>query len=84
LTDKWLRFGNPWEIVCSEITFDVKLGDSDEVWFNPSIYAPSCRCPIIRPTRIGFRVQKLQVILITLEQVLCCLAHALRKSTSRT
>jgi glycogen phosphorylase len=26
LTDKWLRFGNPWEIVRSEITFDVKLG----------------------------------------------------------
>ena len=24
LTDKRLRFGNPWEIVCSEITFDVK------------------------------------------------------------
>ena len=22
LTDKWLRFGNPWEIVRSEITFD--------------------------------------------------------------
>jgi starch phosphorylase len=26
LTDKWLRFGNPWEIPRSEITFDVKLG----------------------------------------------------------
>ena len=26
ITDKWLRFGNPWEIVRSEITFDVKLG----------------------------------------------------------
>jgi starch phosphorylase len=26
VTDKWLRFGNPWEIVRSEITFDVKLG----------------------------------------------------------
>ena len=25
ITDKWLRFGNPWEIVRSEITFDVKL-----------------------------------------------------------
>jgi glycogen phosphorylase len=25
-TDKWLRFGNPWEIVRSEIAFDVKLG----------------------------------------------------------
>jgi glycogen phosphorylase len=30
LTDKWLRFGNPWEIVCSEITFDVKLGGYTE------------------------------------------------------
>jgi starch phosphorylase len=26
LTDKWLRYGNPWEIPRSEITFDVKLG----------------------------------------------------------
>jgi len=26
LTDKWLRFGNPWEIIRSEIAFDVKLG----------------------------------------------------------
>jgi len=26
LTDKWLRYGNPWEIVRSEITFDVKYG----------------------------------------------------------
>jgi starch phosphorylase len=25
-TDKWLRFGNPWEIVHSEVTFDVKFG----------------------------------------------------------
>src|SRR6516165_3864081 len=25
-TDKWLRLGNPWEIVRSEVTFDVKLG----------------------------------------------------------
>jgi starch phosphorylase len=30
LTDKWLRFGNPWEIVRSEITFDVKLGGRTE------------------------------------------------------
>jgi starch phosphorylase len=29
-TDKWLRFGNPWEIVRSEITFDVKLGGHTE------------------------------------------------------
>src|SRR4029453_13701965 len=26
LTDKWLRFGNPWEILRSEVTFDVKFG----------------------------------------------------------
>jgi starch phosphorylase len=30
LTDKWLRFGNPWEIVRTEITFDVNLGGRTE------------------------------------------------------
>jgi glycogen phosphorylase len=30
LTDKWLRFGNPWEIVRSEITFDVQFGGRTE------------------------------------------------------
>ncbi len=30
ITDKWLRFGNPWEIVRSEVTFDVKLGGRTE------------------------------------------------------
>ena len=30
LTDKWLRFGNPWEIVRSEITCDVKFGGHTE------------------------------------------------------
>jgi starch phosphorylase len=30
LTDKWLRFGNPWEIVRSEVTCDVKLGGHTE------------------------------------------------------
>src|SRR5215475_3058978 len=30
VTDKWLRFGNPWEIVRSEITFDVRLGGRTE------------------------------------------------------
>ena len=30
LTDKWLRFGNPWEIVRSEINFDVKFGGHTE------------------------------------------------------
>jgi glycogen phosphorylase len=33
LTDKWLRFGNPWEIVRSETTFDVKLGGRTE-WYR--------------------------------------------------
>jgi starch phosphorylase len=31
-TDKWLRFGNPWEIVRSEVTFDVKFGGHTEVY----------------------------------------------------
>jgi starch phosphorylase len=26
LTDKWLRFGNPWEIVRTELSFDVQFG----------------------------------------------------------
>ena len=26
VTDKWLRFGNPWEIVRSEVSFDVGFG----------------------------------------------------------
>src|SRR6185436_8572563 len=30
VTDKWLRFGNPWEIVRSEIAFDVKFGGRTE------------------------------------------------------
>jgi glycogen phosphorylase len=30
LTDKWLRFGNPWEIVRAEVAFDVKLGGRTE------------------------------------------------------
>jgi starch phosphorylase len=30
LTDKWLRFGNPWEIVRSEVNFDVKFGGHTE------------------------------------------------------
>ncbi|MGE5304821.1 MAG: glycogen/starch/alpha-glucan family phosphorylase, partial [Alphaproteobacteria bacterium] len=29
-TDKWLRFGNPWEIVRSEVNFEVKLGGHTE------------------------------------------------------
>ncbi len=30
ITDKWLRYGNPWEIARPEITFDVKLGGRTE------------------------------------------------------
>jgi starch phosphorylase len=30
LTDKWLRFGNPWEIIRTEISVDVKLGGHTE------------------------------------------------------
>lgn len=30
ITDKWLRFGNPWEIPRPEIIFDVKLGGYTE------------------------------------------------------
>jgi starch phosphorylase len=30
LTDKWLRFGNPWEIVRSEVAFSVPLGGRTE------------------------------------------------------
>jgi starch phosphorylase len=30
LTDKWLRFGNPWEIVRSEVNFNVKFGGRTE------------------------------------------------------
>ena len=32
LTDKWLRFGNPWEIVRSEVTCAVKFGGRTEAW----------------------------------------------------
>ena len=34
LTDKWLRFGNPWELVRSEVTFDVKFGGHTEKYQN--------------------------------------------------
>ena len=30
LTDKWLRFGNPWEIVRPEVSFNVMLGGRTE------------------------------------------------------
>jgi glycogen phosphorylase len=32
ITDKWLRFGNPWEIARYEITYDVKFGGWSEMW----------------------------------------------------
>jgi starch phosphorylase len=32
VTDKWLRFGNPWEIVRSEVTYDVKFGGHTEYY----------------------------------------------------
>ena len=32
LTDKWLRFGNPWEIVRSDIAFDVQFGGRTEAY----------------------------------------------------
>jgi starch phosphorylase len=34
LTDKWLRFGNPWEIVRSEINFEVKFGGRTESYYD--------------------------------------------------
>jgi starch phosphorylase len=34
LTDKWLRFGNPWEIVRSEVAYDVKFGGRTEPWVD--------------------------------------------------
>jgi glycogen phosphorylase len=34
VTDKWLRFGNPWEIVRSEIVFDVKFGGRTEPYHD--------------------------------------------------
>jgi starch phosphorylase len=32
ITDKWLRFGNPWEIVRPELVFDVPFGGRTESW----------------------------------------------------
>ena len=32
VTDKWLRFGNPWEIARPEIAYDVKFGGRTEAW----------------------------------------------------
>ena len=32
ITDKWLRFGNPWEIARPEIAYEVKFGGRTEAW----------------------------------------------------
>jgi starch phosphorylase len=32
ITDKWLHFGNPWEIARPEIAFEVKFGGRTEAW----------------------------------------------------
>lgn len=32
VTDKWLRLGNPWELVRPEISYDVKLGGHTEAY----------------------------------------------------
>jgi len=32
ITDKWLRYGNPWEVVRPELTYEVKLGGHTETW----------------------------------------------------
>jgi len=32
ITDKWLRFGNPWEINRPELGYEVKFGGHTEVW----------------------------------------------------
>ena len=32
ITDKWLRFGNPWEIPRPEIAYEVKFGGHSEAW----------------------------------------------------
>ena len=34
ITDKWLRFGNPWEIPRSEITFNISFGGHTEDYYD--------------------------------------------------
>ena len=36
ITDKWLRFGNPWEIARPEIAYDVKFGGSTQSYTDES------------------------------------------------
>ncbi len=38
ITDKWLRFGNPWEIARPEIVFDVKLGGHTQSYYENGAY----------------------------------------------
>jgi starch phosphorylase len=38
ITDKWLRFGNPWEIARPEIVFDVKLGGHTQSYHENGTY----------------------------------------------
>lgn len=34
ITDKWLRYGNPWEIIRPEISFNVLFGGHTETWID--------------------------------------------------
>jgi starch phosphorylase len=38
ITDKWLRYGNPWEIARTEITMDVKFGGHTEPYLDDHNY----------------------------------------------
>jgi starch phosphorylase len=35
LTDKWLQYGNPWEVVRPEIAYEVKFGGRTEYHIGP-------------------------------------------------
>jgi starch phosphorylase len=45
LTDKWLRFGNPWEIMRPEIAFDVPFGGHTENWTDAQGRSRVCWIP---------------------------------------
>jgi starch phosphorylase len=34
ITDKWLRFGNPWEIVRSDVTFEIGFGGRTDAYLD--------------------------------------------------
>ncbi|MGE5198135.1 MAG: glycogen/starch/alpha-glucan phosphorylase [Rhodospirillaceae bacterium] len=34
ITDKWLRYGNPWELARPEIAYDVRFGGHTEKWHD--------------------------------------------------